>query len=294
MPDTLTRLGNSLIQHGPSSDRIYALELAVSDMPEILDELDEMATSQGYGKIIAKGRRTHFEEFVTRGYLPEAVVPSFFGPEEDGVFMGKFLEANRMREGEPDRVQEVLDVARREGSASGPEGPGRTPSKEEADGEEEVPGITIREASPKDLEALAACYGAVFESYPFPIQDPSHLRHEQEEGTRFFTAWEEGALVAASSMEPGGAPGTVEMTDFATLPSQRGRGLATRLLAIMDEAAEEIGERVAYTIARAVSFGMNIAFARRSYRFGGTLVNNTQIGGSVESMNIWYKLLDKE
>jgi hypothetical protein len=44
-----------------------------------------------------------------------------------------------------------------------------------------------------------------------------------------------------------------------------------------------------YTIARAISVGMNITFARCGYDFGGTLVNNTQIAGRIESMNVWYK-----
>jgi putative beta-lysine N-acetyltransferase len=136
---------------------------------------------------------------------------------------------------------------------------------------------------------VASCYDEVFESYPFPIHDPDHLRKEHEGGTRFFTAWDGESLVAASSMEPGGASGAVEMTDFATLPSNRGEGLATRLLGMMDSAAMEAGKRVAFTIARAVSFGMNITFARRGYRFGGTLVRNTQISGSIESMNVWHK-----
>jgi len=46
-----------------------------------------------------------------------------------------------------------------------------------------------------------------------------------------------------------------------------------------------------YTIARAASFGMNTTFARANYQYGGTLINNTQISGSIESMNIWYKEL---
>jgi len=82
------------------------------------------------------------------------------------------------------------------------------------------------------------------------------------------------------------------MTDFATLPSHRGRGIATHLLGVMDTHAREAGVRVAYTIARACSFGMNITFGRRGYRYAGTLVNNTQIAGSIESMNVWYKLLE--
>jgi putative beta-lysine N-acetyltransferase len=84
------------------------------------------------------------------------------------------------------------------------------------------------------------------------------------------------------------------MTDFATLPAYRGRGLATRLLGLMGCQAIESGVRVAYTIARAVSFGMNITFARHAYQYGGTLINNTQIAGSIESMNVWYRLLGSD
>jgi hypothetical protein len=34
---------------------------------------------------------------------------------------------------------------------------------------------------------------------------------------------------------------------------------------------------------------MNITFAKCGYIFGGTLINNTQISGSIESMNLWHK-----
>ena len=46
-----------------------------------------------------------------------------------------------------------------------------------------------------------------------------------------------------------------------------------------------------YTIARSLSYGMNITFAKMGYIYGGTLINNTNICGSLESMNIWYKHL---
>ena len=51
------------------------------------------------------------------------------------------------------------------------------------------------------------------------------------------------------------------------------------------------GILTAYTIARSLSYGMNITFARQGYRFGGTLTNNTEISGAIESMNVWYRSL---
>jgi hypothetical protein len=34
---------------------------------------------------------------------------------------------------------------------------------------------------------------------------------------------------------------------------------------------------------------MTITFTKYGYIFGSTLINNTQISGSSESMNLWYK-----
>jgi putative beta-lysine N-acetyltransferase len=296
MPDELIQIGDSTVQHGPHSDRVYAISLSSKDMPDILDVLDEMAKAEAYGKVIAKANRKHFEEFFARGYHPEAVIPDFFRSGEDAVFMGKFLDPKRKEQVDHQRIQEVLHVAKQESKdalleggdrrggsgvmGGGPEGAAASPEE-----------FHLREATPGDAETIAACYDTVFETYPFPIHDPGHIREEMKSGTKYFVAVEAGVLVAASAMEPGGAPGSVEMTDFATLPSCRGRGLATRLLTLMERTAQRAGRRTAFTIARAVSFGMNITFARRGYTFGGTLVNNTQIGGSIESMNVWYKPL---
>ena len=81
------------------------------------------------------------------------------------------------------------------------------------------------------------------------------------------------------------------MTDFAVRIQNRGRGLAELLLAKMDMELRRRRYVLAFTIARATSFGMNITFAKRGYRHAGTLTNNTNISGGLESMNIWYKHL---
>ena len=99
-------------------------------------------------------------------------------------------------------------------------------------------------------------------------------------------------MVAASSSEMDVDGRNTEMTDFATLPEARGQGLAQHLLQIMERAMRKTGIQTAYTIARALSPGMNITFAKAGYRFGGTLINNTQISGQIESMNVWYKALE--
>ncbi len=70
-----------------------------------------------------------------------------------------------------------------------------------------------------------------------------------------------------------------------------GNGYALFLLIHMEQEMTRLGFRTAYTIARAQSTGMNITFAKLNYDHGGTLVNNTNISGQIESMNVWYKAL---
>ena len=139
---------------------------------------------------------------------------------------------------------------------------------------------------------MAELYRLVFASYPFPIHDPSYLRDTMAENIRYFGLWEGDKPVALSSAEMDIPARAVEMTDFATLPAARGAGCAQVLLRRMEDAMRERGKPIGYTIARAVSYGMNIVFARAGYAFTGTLVNNTGIAGQLESMNIWWKRLD--
>jgi beta-lysine N6-acetyltransferase len=138
---------------------------------------------------------------------------------------------------------------------------------------------------------MAELYRQVFASYPFPIHDDGYLQDTMRENVRYFGIWDNDSLVALASAELDPRGENAEMTDFATRPDYRGRGLASHLLVEAEKAAAQQGIKTAYTIARAYSAGMNITFARNSYSFSGTLTHNTQISGTLESMNVWYKPL---
>lgn len=111
------------------------------------------------------------------------------------------------------------------------------------------------------------------------------------ENVIYFGLWRQSKIVALSSAEMDIESSNAEMTDFATLPGYRGKGLAAFLLQQMESEMRKRHIKTAYTIARALSFGMNITFAKMGYRYSGTLINNTNISGRFESMNVWYKSL---
>lgn len=277
MIDRIETFQNSLIQHGPHNDRVYLMKLADADMPKIVEDLEGFARQSGFGKIFAKIPIHHKQPFLEKGFQQEGSVPDFYRGSQDAVFLGFYLAESRRQETRPDLVTEILQVARQ---------------KSQSDDPVSLPGDLIcRVAGLEDLEAMARLYQEVFASYPFPIHRPDYLRQTMLNNVIYFGVWEGTRLIALSSAEMDPDAGNAEMTDFATLPECRGRGIAQHLLQEMESEMAGRGLHALYTIARAYSHGMNITFAKNGYHYSGTLTNNTNISGNMESMNIWHKPL---
>ena len=275
MGDIIETIGSSTIQHGPSNDRIYLMKLHADDAPDIIAHLDRIAAERGYSKVFVKVPQWCVNIFIAAGYELEASIPFFFPENNAACFMGKYFCAIRETEGQPQLVKDILAAAK---------------AQEPTARSLPLPdGFSMRVALPEDAQQMATVYREVFATYPFPIHDPAFLQSAMAGNTIFFGIWQGNKIAALSSAEMDPSSYSVEMTDFATLPEYRGHGLALNLLQQMEVAVRTLGIRSLFTIARAYSFGMNITFARDGYSFGGTLTNNTNISGSLESMNVWYK-----
>jgi putative beta-lysine N-acetyltransferase len=129
----------------------------------------------------------------------------------------------------------------------------------------------------------------VFETYPFPIYNPGYILKTMDENVQYFGAEKDGEIAALSSAEIDFKGGNAEMTDFATHFAHTGNNLASLLLKTMEEEMEQQGISTLYTIARLNSIPMNKTFLQNEYQYSGTLINNTNIAGKIESMNIYYK-----
>lgn len=276
--DSCETLGHSEIQHGPHSNRVYLMKLERRDLPGIIERIDDLASRHGYSKLFAKVPSDTAQHFTNHGYRKEAAIPGFYQGSKEAVFLGKYLEPTRGRVEKPEELENVLSLAKAKAN--------RTQSKNSWPSGQE-----LIVCSPDHADEMSRIYREVFPTYPFPIHDPVYLRDTMASHIAYFGIVKEGELIALSSAEMDVQSANAEMTDFATLPGNRGQGLARALLRAMENAMSERKMYTAYTIARAVSPGMNITFAQMGYRFGGLLVNNTQISGSIESMNVWHKAL---
>ena len=258
------------------------MDLADSDMPGLLPKLDALAKKNNYGKIFAKVPNRWSKHFENDIFRTEALIPGFFRGEEDGHFMGKYLDPARADDPYQTEAQKILELA-------------NTSAGDTGTGKDLPPDYSLRRCTHDDCAAMANLYGAIFPSYPFPVNDKQFLAETMAEHVIYFGLWHKnGELAALASAERYQHQGHVEMTDFLTVPHHRRQGLAGRLLAKMDKELGDMGMPLAYTIARALSSGMNITFAKAGYKHAGTLTNNTQICGRIESMQVWYKSLAHE
>ena len=128
--------------------------------------------------------------------------------------------------------------------------------------------------------------------YPYPIHDTQWLAQRiADPHAVYLGAWHGDELAAVGVAELDGENRNAEMTDFATDRRFRGRGLASLLLARLEQQSAALGLRTVFSVARAGSAAMNVPFARTGYAYGGQLVNNIHFAAGWESMNIWHKPL---
>lgn len=276
--DLIEEYGNSILQHGSENDRIYLMKLDRSGVAEIVTKINSLAALHNYSKSFIKIPSSLQDVFVADGYLVEAKVPGLFNGDEAGLFMARYYHSHRRIDPNKGLVKKVLVTAGH-----------KAERKRSVDLCE---GCNCRLASLDDCQQMAQLYQQTFASYPFPINDPEYLATTMVENVRYAGIWKGDQLLALASAEIDHHNSNAELTDFATHPDWRGHGLANQLLKYLEEELQSLTIKTSYTIARATSYGMNICFAQNGYQFAGTLVKNTQISGSLESMNVWYKAVE--
>ena len=240
---------------------------------DLADLIENLCSKYDLGKAWGKIRRKDLELYTSQGFTAEAYIDNFF-IDEDAVICAKYFGDQRKLSLTSQHNQEILD------RLDLIQITGHTP---------ELPaGYSYRIAEAQDVEVLSSLLSQVFKTYPYPI-DQTYLLSTLEHTVYGLVYNPEGALVAAASAETNGEFKNAEMTDFATSPDERGKGLAPFILYNLEKVLQEHEYRTAYTIARSSSFSMNKVFKSAGYHYTGTLTNNCNISGGFEDMNVWCK-----
>lgn len=276
--DKIEAIDGALIQHGKHSNRIYVMKFNAEQTEPVLTFLNKLAIEKSYSKVFAKIPAKALPAFQQSQFSIEAVIPGFYVGTTDCFFVSRFYTENR----KISNTGELADFSDFLQSTQTTKTPHFKHSLK----------YSIIKLQKKHVEAICKVFSRVFETYPFPINDPEYvLKTMKSENTRYFGVLDGSQLIGVASAEIDFVNKNAEMTDFAVLPKYRGQELALRLLLIMENEMKIANIKTVYTIARLKEFGMNKTFLKCGYHFSGTLINNTNIGGNIESMNIYYKHL---
>lgn len=268
----------SKISHGGGSNRVYLMHLHRDDFPEIISHIERLAQQFNYTKIFAKVPAQYAPLFFNYGYIVEASIPCFFYGKEDALFLARYRSIERQTP-DTESLQKFQNMFLQPPSVN----------KIQLD-----TNYKIRQLTTDDTADMIEVFKQVFETYPFPIFEPKFLvQSMQEDGTRYFGVFLKNKLIAVSSAECSNTEMNAEMTDFAVLPKFRGKRLASHLLSFMEIELAKSDFKTFYTISRLKSISMNKTFYNANYKYSGTLIQNTQISGNIESMNVWYKNISK-
>ena len=109
--DKIENYKGSIIQHGHYNDRIYLIQLTSLPSAKFPYELIDLAKTNGYSKIFAKVPEISAKNFFIAGFLEEARIQAFFSGKETAVFMGFYLNAERIKEPDIDKMEGILKIA---------------------------------------------------------------------------------------------------------------------------------------------------------------------------------------
>lgn len=154
-----------------------------------------------------------------------------------------------------------------------------------------VAGYESGQALIEDSHEIAALLDQTFEDYPSPI-DGDIIAEQIANEDNFFRIVRDadGEVAAVASAELDHIRMSAEMTDCATRPSERKKGLMAYILRTLERDIEDKYDiRDLYTIARADEIGMNCVFRKLGYGFEGRLINNCRMPNGWESMNVWCR-----
>ncbi len=258
----------------PYSDRVRCDHPATRDEAQLAEALRGVADELGRHRVVTFVDESLRDGLEDAGFEVEGVMPGFYRGASDCVVMGWADEPDRIRPADPEGAA-LTDLVLR--------------AKSDTPGLHAV--VDTEQAAVSDASDIAEILGETFEAYPTPSSDPEYVANQIEDGVPFRVIREGDDLVACASADLVRDARTAELTDCATRPTHRGRGLMQTILNDLMDDLRRADFPTAFTLARASVPGINVAFQRLGFEYRGRMARSCRIGSGLEDMNIWSRWL---
>lgn len=257
--------------------RLKILDYEATDYRAMIRRIHWLASENSFEKIFWKASEADWRRFLSFGYRLEGIMKYYFNGE-DAFVMSRFCTAERIQSDDLIAECELIEQLMMRPRAYEPP---PLPA-----------GYQMMIARPEHITQLVTLYRGIFQTYPSPLTHPDYIYQTMARHVLYRVVLDaKGQVVSAASADIDVKNRNAELTDCATDPQARGQGLMFHLLRALEDDLREREITTSYTLARGTSFGMNLVFYRLGHEFCGRLINNCDIHGQFEDMNIWSKLL---
>lgn len=239
-----------------------------------LKRIIHFASKLHLGKIICNCDIDYLDTFINSGFVLEGKIDGYF-KGKDAFCMSYFISSERKictNFVKKDLlVRECLDV------------------KNTFEPREKAPMYLIRTANKNDVKEMVKLFSTAFLSYPSPIYDEEYLKQTMNDKILYKVAVNNKKIVAIASADMDKENLNAEITDCATYPDYRGKGILSNIIYSLESSLKSKGFITLYSLSRAINPSINFVLSKHNYKFTGRLVNNCNICGTFEDMNIWVK-----
>ncbi|TCP68553.1 putative beta-lysine N-acetyltransferase [Baia soyae] len=257
----------------PAGDRLRVDDYR-GNVFSIMKRIEEIAKQYHFTKVFVKARSEDWQSFVSRGYMLEGIFKGYFNGS-DAYSVALYFSLERRTSDHWIKENEILQKVQTHPMTSDPK--------------EFSSNYHMRLAIEEDAEQLANLYNTIFQFYPTPMNDETYVRNAIENGTIFYVVESEDQIVSAASAELNTTYNNAEITDCATLSEHRRHGFIKNLILSLESELKQRSIFCVYSLARSLSFGMNMAFHQLGYEYTGRLTKNCNIHDKFEDMSLWTK-----
>lgn len=242
---------------------------------QTLEKIIYFSSMNTVGKIICNSNEENLKIFIEAGFCIEGKIDRFFRGK-DAFCMSYFIDSERKNSVdsvEKDTlINQCLNIQNKYNVSCN-----------------NYPAYTIRTATPEDVGEIIELFSTVFSTYPTPVYDENYLRQTMNGKILYKVAVLEGKIVGIASADMDTDNLNAEMTDCATYSEHRGKGILSNIIYKLEIDLKNMNFISLYSLSRAINPSVNIVLSKLNYKYTGRLIQNCNICGAFEDMNIWVK-----
>lgn len=233
------------------------------------------SSSKQMGKIICNSDIANSELLIQAGFCVEGKIEGFF-KGKDALCMSYFIDSKRKVSSDSAQKDMLIDKS-------------LNIQNTYRKSINNTTSYSIRTATPKDTDQIIELFSTVFSTYPSPVYEEDFLKETMNGKVLYKVAVLEGKIIGIASADMDTDNLNAEITDCATYPEHRGKGILSNIIYQLEEELKNMNFITLYSLSRAINPGINMVLSKHNYKYTGRLINNCNICGAFEDMNIWTK-----